>query len=80
VDVEEFEAHLARYGSTIEDWPANLRSAGLILCSLNATAKSLIDEDRALRAIFADQPKPRAPSDLVDRIMLAARRSNGTPH
>jgi hypothetical protein len=79
VDVQEFETHLVRYGSSIEDWPPNLRTAAHILCTLDSTAQTLIDEDRALRAIFAEQPKLRAPTDLIDRIMLEARRSNGTP-
>lgn len=79
MDVEEFETHLVHYGSNIEDWPPNLRAAAHILCGMSSTAKSLLDEDRALSTIFAEQPTLRAPSDLVDRIMFAARRSNGAP-
>lgn len=76
MDVEEFQALLAQHGSDLEDWPPNLRSAGHILCALNSTAKSLLDEDRALRALFAEQPEIRAPSSLVDRIVAAAHRSS----
>lgn len=79
MDVEEFEAHLAQFGSRFEDWPSNLRSSAFILTSLNPTAKSLLDEDSRLRAIFAEQPKLRAPADLVERIMLAARQSDTNP-
>lgn len=76
MDVAEFEEHLAQFGDRLEDWPANLRSSALILISLNPTAKSLLDEESRLRAIFAEQPKLRAPADLVERIMLAARKSD----
>jgi hypothetical protein len=78
--IEEFEDLLDRHGEDVSAWPVSDRDSGLALLCTSQAARDLVEEARSLRRAFATDSRPLAvPSDLADRVIANAIRSQAMP-
>lgn len=73
MDIDDFEDQVDRWGEDVSAWPEPSRTQGLALLKASAEAREVLAEAKALREALAARPAVRAPADLADRILAAAR-------
>lgn len=70
--LEEFEIRIARYGTTLAQWPEADRRAGEALLAHSAAARDLLAEQQQLDRLFAAAPAIVAPAGFQARVLAAA--------
>ncbi|WP_201159736.1 hypothetical protein [Rhodoplanes elegans] len=73
MDIDDFEDQVDRWGEDVSAWPEPSRTQALALLKVSAEAREVLAEAQALRDALAAREPVRAPADLADRILAAAR-------
>ncbi|MFD2184259.1 hypothetical protein [Rhodoplanes azumiensis] len=73
MDIDDFEDQVDRWGEDVAAWPEPSRTQALALLKVSAEAREVLADAVALREALAARPAVRAPADLADRILAAAR-------
>ncbi|MFL9823534.1 hypothetical protein [Rhodoplanes sp. SY1] len=73
MDIDDFEDQVDRWGEDVSAWPEPSRTQALALLKVSAEAREVLAEAKALREALAVREPVRAPADLADRILAAAR-------
>ena len=79
MSVPQFQDLVDRYGANPADWPAVKRSLALALLKTSLKARQVLTESEKL-ATAGEQLTPKAPSQLIDRILGKALREQPKPH
>mgnify|MGYP001823795292 CR=1 FL=1 len=68
MDEHRFDAALDRWGSNLQDWPADERQAAEALLAQSKVAESLLQTDRSIDATLSRLQQHVAPPGLEQRI------------
>lgn len=79
MDIDDFEDQVDRWGEDVSAWPEPSRTQALALLQVSAEARAVVADAAALRKALAARPAVRAPADLTDRIVAAARAVESEP-